>query len=56
MGLAVDGLIQIGAAGWVTARSFDTEGGFDFLTIGTDRFSGIEGPLDLRVAAHTTVR
>lgn len=41
---------------YVTATSFDTESGFDYITIGSRRYSGRSGPRNVRLAAGSTIQ
>ena len=46
--------IRVGAAGTLTATQFDTETGYDYITIGGIRYEGSTGPTGVAVAAGST--
>ena len=46
--------IRVGAAGTLTATQFDTETGYDYVTIGGIRYEGSTGPTGVAVAAGST--
>ena len=46
--------IAVNAAGTLTATSFSTESGYDYVTIGGQRFSGSTGPRGVSVAAGSS--
>ena len=46
--------IRVAAAGFVNATQFDTEPGYDHVTIDCTPYSGSNGPNDVRVAAGST--
>ena len=46
--------IQVNAAGYLTATEFDTESGYDFVTIGGTRYQGRSGPLAVAASAGST--
>ena len=46
--------IRVNSAGMLTATHFDTESGYDYVTIGGDRYEGSTGPSNVDVAAGST--
>ena len=46
--------IRVAAAGTLTASEFDTESGYDWVTIGTARYQGRTGPSGVAVAVGST--
>ena len=46
--------IRVTAAGFLTATAFDTESGFDYVTIAGTRYHASNGPNDVEVSANST--
>ena len=46
--------IQVNQAGYLTATEFDTESGYDYVTIGGARYEGYVGPDGVAVSAGST--
>ena len=46
--------IRVAARGFVTASEFDTESGYDWVTIGDAQYQGSTGPISVAVAANST--
>lgn len=46
--------IRVGVAGTLTATQFETESGYDYVTIGETQYQGRTGPSSVAVAAGST--
>ena len=46
--------VQVNQAGYLTATEFDTESGYDYVTIGGTRYEGRNGPYGVAVGAGST--